>query len=46
MIEHRIHHWIRLGQVRCGQARFKNATTVPADVTCENCKKLMKGTVG
>lgn len=42
MIKHRI-HYIVPGGIRCGRNYWHNSTHIPSGVTCESCKKLMKG---
>lgn len=44
MIKYRIHLRV-FGGVRCGQRHIYNSTFFPKEVTCESCKRLMKGEV-
>jgi hypothetical protein len=44
MTEYRVHYMV-WGYPRCGSPSFRNETTDPTKVTCETCKRLMKGEV-
>jgi hypothetical protein len=36
-------HYLTLGGARCGNPMRRNWTVDPTGVTCESCKRLMKG---